>query len=293
MNGAATSFVSSVRCELGEGPFYCQRRDTLYWFNIVNRRRHAYDVASGIETDQQFPEMASAMAVVDDSHDLIFTESGLWLRELATGCWTPVCAIEPDDDETRSNDARVHPSGAFWLGTMGKSAQTKAGAIYHFRAGVLTKLYHDITIPNAICFAPDGATAYFTDTPTCQLMRVSVNPDDGLPTAEPSIHFAQADDDIGGLDGAVCDGDGNIWNARWGSGMIDRYDPSGERVESIQVPVLQPSCPAFVGSNAIAVTSAWEGMDEAARDSDPDAGRTVLLEFKSPTHARFEPKVVL
>ncbi|MEM9999852.1 MAG: SMP-30/gluconolactonase/LRE family protein [Pseudomonadota bacterium] len=293
MSEVATSFVSRIQCELGEGPFYCQRRETLYWFDIVNRRRHAFDAASGIETDQQFPEMASAMAVVDETHDLIFTESGLWLRELATGCWTPVCAIEPDDDATRSNDARVHPSGAFWLGTMGKYAQAKAGAIYHFHAGALTKLYADITIPNAICFSPDGATAYFTDTPTRQLMCVSVSPDDGLPTAEPSLHFAQTDDDIGGLDGAICDGDGNIWNARWGSGKIDRYDPSGSRIESIDVPMRQPSCPAFVGSNAIAVTSAWEGMDGAARSADPDAGRTVLLDFQTSTNPRFEPKVVV
>ena len=33
---------------------------------------------------------------------------------------------------TRSNDARVHPSGTFWIGTMGRNAEKGAGAIYAF-----------------------------------------------------------------------------------------------------------------------------------------------------------------
>jgi sugar lactone lactonase YvrE len=32
------------------------------------------------------------------------------------------------------------------------------------RGKVTTLLFPDITIPNAICFSPDGAIAYFTDT---------------------------------------------------------------------------------------------------------------------------------
>jgi sugar lactone lactonase YvrE len=58
-------------------------------------------------------------------------------------------------------------SGALWIGTMGKKCRkTGAGAIYHVARGTVTLLFPDITIPNAICFSPDGAAAYFTDTVT-------------------------------------------------------------------------------------------------------------------------------
>ena len=287
------SILSKSQCELGEGPFYCERRETLFWFDIVHRRRHAFDFNSGVETSQPIPEMASAMAVIDEQRDLIFTESGLWSREVGTGFWTPVCNVEGDDEQTRSNDARVHPSGAMWLGTMGKSAETGAGAIYHFRAGVLTQLFTDVTIPNAICFAPQGDTAFFTDTKTGKLMRVPVDVENGLPTDKPAVHFMQPEGDAGGLDGAICDGDGSVWNARWGAGSLDMYTRYGNRAASIALPVTQPSCPAFVGSNHIAVTSAFEGMDDAAREADPKAGRVVLLEFQNPIRPCFEPQVVI
>ena len=287
------SILSKSRCELGEGPFYCDRRETLYWFDILNRRRHAFDFKSGLETSQPIPEMASAMAVIDERHDLIFTESGLWSWELGTGCWMPVCSIEGDDDLTRSNDARVHPSGAIWLGTMGKTAAHGAGAIYHYRADTLTKLFDSITIPNAICFSPQGDAAFYTDTVTRKLMRVAVNVDDGLPTEKPQVHYRQPNDAVGGMDGAICDGDGNIWNARWGASRLDMYTRFGERAQSIELPVLQPSCPAFVGNNHIAVTSAQEGMDAAARDADSNAGQVVLLEFPTPLKPRFEPRAAI
>ncbi len=75
----------------------------------------------------------------------------------------------------------------------------------------------------------------------------------------------------GGLDGAVVDAEGLIWNARWGGGCVDVYTPEGERVRTIRVPARQPSCPVFVGANfdRLLVTSAWQGMDEPARAADP------------------------
>ncbi|MEL6436639.1 MAG: SMP-30/gluconolactonase/LRE family protein [Pseudomonadota bacterium] len=293
MTAATTRILSNTRCLLGEGPFYCERRKTLYWFDILNRRRHAYDFERKLETTQKLPEMASAMAVVDDERDVIFTESGLWLREVSTGCWTPLCAIEGDDDATRSNDARVHPSGAFWLGMMGKSAEPGMGSIYHYRAGTLTEIYDGLTIPNAICFSPDGTTAYFTDTPSRTLMHVSLDADTGLPTAEPDVYFQQSDGETGGMDGAICDGEGQIWNARWGASSLDRIAPNGTRVESIELPLTQPSCPAFIGDGRIAVTSAWENMDAETRAADPNAGATIIVELQHPVQARFEPKLAI
>ena len=67
--------------------------------------------------------------------------------------------LEADNAATRSNDARVHPSGTFWIGTMGRQAERGLGAIYALHRGELSRLYESITIPNAICFSPDGTSA--------------------------------------------------------------------------------------------------------------------------------------
>lgn len=282
------SILSDHRCTLGEGPFYCTRRNTLFWFDILEKKRHQHDFASGKQSVVDLPEMASAMAVLDDENDLIFTETGLWKRHEKSGELTSIEPIEADNAITRSNDARIHSSGAFWLGTMGKQAQEKAGAIYHYFNGTLTKLFADITIPNAICFSPDGKTAYYTDTATDKLMRVSVEKSTGLPNAEPEIFFDHKDKE-GGLDGAVVDADGNIWIALWGAGCVNCYSSDGQLKAAYEVDAKQLTCPVFIGDGRIAVTSAFEGMSEADKANDPNAGKTFVLNVSVP--AKLEPLV--
>jgi sugar lactone lactonase len=216
--------------------------------------------------------MASVLAVIDETSQLLATEDGLYVRRLSDGRLALHTPLEADNALTRSNDGRVHPSGALWVGTMGRNAERGAGAIYRLHRGELTRLYAGVTIPNAICFSPDGATA--------------------MPLGDPQILYDHRGGS-GGLDGAVVDAQGLIWNARWGSGCIDVYSPAGLRVRTIRVPAKQSSCPAFVGKNfdRLLVTSAWEGMDDAAKADDPHHGHTFLLDVGAI--GRPEPRVIL
>ena len=131
MDKANVSVFSETACRLGEGPTYDPASDTLYWFDIVERKLLEKNL-SGPEVRHSLPEMASALAVIDANRHLVFTETGLHVRDVRSGKLTLHTAIEADNPETRSNDARVHPSGAFWLGTMSKKAKAGAGAIYWF-----------------------------------------------------------------------------------------------------------------------------------------------------------------
>lgn len=282
------SVLSHTRCYLGEGPFYCPRRDALYWFDIIEKRRYAHSFKTGVETFINLPEMASAMAAVNDDCDIIFTETGLWLHQVGTGCWTPEAYIEPDNALTRCNDARVHPSGAMWLGTMAKDERPNQGAVYHYRKGVVTLLWEKISIPNALCFSPDGTIGYWTDTATAKLMQVNVNPHDGVPQGRPTVFYDHGEKS-GGLDGAITDAHGHIWNARWGASCIDHYDRRATRIEKIMLPVKQPTCPAFIGNGRIAVTSAWKGMNDRQKAANPDAGKTIVID--AGADAKFEPLV--
>jgi len=277
---------------LGEGPTYDPHTGTAWWFDIVGRKLVEYKLASNEVTVHDLPEMGSALARVDDARQIIATETGLHLRHVATGETELVTPIEADNNVTRSNDGRVHPSGALWIGTMGKNAEKQAGAIYHVTRGVVTVLFPNITIPNAICFSPDGAVAYFTDTVTAKLMRVTIDPATALPTGSPEV-FHDHRGDHGGLDGAVCDVDGTIWNARWGGGCVDAYAPDDTRIKSLKMPASQTTCPAFVGQNAdrLMVTSAREGLSADQIAADPDAGSTFLLDH--PVKGRFEPDYLL
>ncbi len=288
----AGTILNAPACLLGEGATYDPHTGTAWWFDILGKRLMECTVATGEIRSHTLPEMSSVLARVDADRQIIATETGLHLRTVRTGALELITPIEADNPVTRSNDGRVHRSGALWIGTMGKQAEAGAGAIYHVARGNLTLLYPGITIPNAICFSPDGAAAYFTDTVTARLMRVAIDPATALPVGEPQVFFDHSGGE-GGLDGAVCDAEGAIWNARWGAGSVDAYSPDGKRIKSLSVPASQTSCPAFVGVKAdrLLVTSAQQGMSAEALAADPEAGKTFLLDH--PVKGRFEPDYIL
>ncbi len=287
-------FNGSILCaqtlELGEGPTYDPATDTVWWFNITGKELHELHLESGRKTVHPLPFMGSVLAVIDAGRQLIASDQGLFVRDTASGALSFAVALE-DKPGNRSNDGRVHPSGALWVGTMGRRAERGAGAIYHVAGGVVTRLFPEISIPNAICFSPDGSIGYFTDSAVNALMRVELDPATGLPTGSAGILVPAGKP--GDFDGAVCDAEGVIWNARWGEGRVDTYSPDGSPIAQHAVPTAQTTCPAFIGRNAdrLLVTSAWQGMDAQTRKADPLAGNTFDLGIS--VKGRFEPAYIL
>ncbi|MGH6763508.1 MAG: SMP-30/gluconolactonase/LRE family protein [Phyllobacterium sp.] len=291
LNNPKADIFCDIPCALGEGPGYDPSTQTVWWFDILAGKLLEKAYPDGVARVHDLGVMASAMAIIDAERQLLVTERGLLVRNRKTGRLTDHLPIEADNPRTRSNDARVHPSGAFWIGTMGKKAEQGAGSIYWYRGGELRLLYPDITITNSICFSPDGCVAYFADTDKNIVWRVDTDPEKGLPTSTPAIFLEHRG--IGGVDGSVVDRDGNLWNARWGAGSVDCYSPEGKHVRSVAVPATQASCPAFVGPNGnrLAVTSAREGLTTKALAETPLAGQTFLIDL--PVKGRFDPPVRL
>ena len=156
---------------------------------------------------------------------------------------------------------------------MGKQAQSGAGAIYRFFEGELVQLFDHITIPNAICFSPDGKFAYFTDTPTRLIMRQPLD-NKGWPHGDPEVFIDLRGEGLN-PDGAVIDQEGCLWNAQWGASRVARYDHNGSFLCAFELPALQPSCPGFGGPDLdqMFVTSAAEDMAEVG----PNDGQLFAL----------------
>lgn len=277
-----SEFAGRILCNaaltLGEGPAYDPATDTAWWFNIVGKELHELHLGSGAKRVHALPFMGSVLAKIDGARQLIASDAGLFLRDTTNGALTPYVVLEADKPGNRSNDGRVHPCGALWIGTMGRSAETGAGAIYHVAGTVVTRLYNRVSIPNSICFSPDGATGYFVDSKVNVMMRVALDAKTGLPAGEPQA-FVDAAGKKADFDGSVCDAEGHVWNARWGGGAVERYAPDGRLVSRHALPARQTTCPAFIGTglDRLLVTSAWQGMDDGARAADAQAGFTFEL----------------
>jgi sugar lactone lactonase len=285
------AFSGSILCEvtslLGEGPTFDPATGKAWWFNIKGQELHGLHLDSGRKAVHPLPFLGSVLGVIDPERQLIVSDQGLHLRETANGRLTTIGTIE-DKPGNRSNDGRIHPSGSLWIGTMGRSAEKGAGAIYHVARGTVTRLYANMSIPNSICFSPDGSIGYFVDSAVNHIMRVDLDPETGLPVGD-AIIFSDQSGEPGDVDGSVCDADGLIWNARWGQGAIEVYRPDGTKIKRYEVPATQTSCPAFIGAKAdrLMVTSAWQDMDDGARRADPNAGKT--FELGIAVKGKFEP----
>lgn len=253
------------QCGLGEGPLWHPLRKELFWFDII-----AHQLLSAGGT-WQFDEYVSAAGWIDQDRLLIASASQLFEFNVETGEQSFVCALEADNEVTRSNDGRADPQGGFWIGTMGVNAEENAGAIYRYYRGELRKLFGDITISNSICFSPNGTTAYFTDTPTRQIMQVALD-DDGWPQGDPSVVIDLTETGEN-PDGSVVDAAGNIWNAQWGAGRVACYGPDGTFKDHVDLPAPHATCPAFAGATSrIFCTSATQGISEPILTENPANG---------------------
>lgn len=292
MSDIKVTVLSDIACRLGEGPSYDARNDVLFWFDIPECKMLEYSFSSGQTQIHDLPLMASAVANIDADRQLLVTEKGLQIRDRTSGNLEMLVEVEADRLDMRSNDARPHPCGALWFGTMSKTGEEHAGAIYWFFKGEVRRLFSHITTPNSICFSPDGTIGYFADTSENLLYRVACDPETGLPVDDP-ILTVDGNQMAGGIDGSVVDAHGTIWNARWGGARIDAWSPRGELIRSIQMPARQITCPAFVGRNAsrMIATSAFFGMDDEERGADPLAGQTFLIDLE--VQGRLDPPVLL
>lgn len=248
----------STICALGEGPLWHPLRQTLFWFDILNSR--LFERGETMEKPQmwRFNEHVSAAGWVDHDTLLIASETALFQFDLTSGNRTNLVPLEADNPITRSNDGRADAWGGFWIGTMGKQAETGAGAIYRFYDGNLTPLFQNITISNSICFSPDNRLAYFTDTPTQKIMKVNLD-QNGWPVGAPKLF---ADVAPHNPDGSVVDANGHLWNAQWGSSRVACYKPDGTLFCVQDFETSQVSCPAFGGQklSTLFATTASVGL---------------------------------
>lgn len=276
-------------CQLGEGPLWHPARRSLIWFDITAGR--LLERQGPHQRYWQFDGPVSAAAVLQGGGLLVASHVALIHFDLETGLSEVLRPLEADRTETRSNDGRSDPWGGFWIGTMGRKITPELGAIYRSYGGELRKVQDKITIPNAICFAPDRSCVYFTDTPKRVIWRQPLD-EAGWPAAEPEV-FVDLANANGTPDGAICDLDGYIWSARWGSGEIVRHSPTGQIDEIIAVPASQVTCPAFGGADgrSLYCTTAREGLSEDVLRTEPLAGATFRLLDDVPGH--FEPEVHL
>ena len=174
-----------TRCLLGEGALWHPIRHQLFWVDILDHK--VLTQVDGETISRRFNGYVGAIFPVDRDRMIVHESGRLTLWTIDTDAREELARVESDRSDNRPNDGRADPQGGLWCSTMGLGAETGQGAIYRWYKGELRQLYPTISIPNGICFAPDGRHAYFTDTPDQYIRRVALDADPAERRAKPDV----------------------------------------------------------------------------------------------------------
>lgn len=141
--------------------------------------------------------------------------------------------------------------------------------------GAVSVVHTGVTISNGLAWAPDGTFAYYVDTPTQSIARVTVDPEAGrFSTPEPWVTIDPAD---GAPDGITLDARGGVWVALWGGSAVRRYAEDGTLDEVVEVDARQVSACAFGGDDygRLFITTSRQDVPDG---EDPAAGAVFTVE---------------
>jgi sugar lactone lactonase YvrE len=263
--------VADVHAVLGEGPVWVADEGALYWVDIKGAK--IFRLGNDGQLDQwPTPFRVGSIAPRASGGFIAGTNEGIAEVDLSTGHLRILFNPEEELPNNRFNDGKVDRQGRFWAGTMDDRERGSAGTLYRIDPDLTWRAIDTgYGITNGPAFSPDGRIMYHSDT----LRRVTYAFDlDSEGNATGRRIFLKFAGDEGHPDGMTVDSQGCLWIAFWGGWCVRSYSPEGELLQTIEIPVEQPSSCAFGGPDLdrLYVTSATKGLSEAALDMQPNAG---------------------
>ena len=275
--------LNDVRCELGEGPVFDAGRNAFWYCDILARAIHRHDLASGATRSFAFPSEVGSLGLCRSGRLIVALRHTVGLFDPDSEHFDEIAHIEMERGaDTRLNDGKVGPDGAFWVGTMddrGLPAREPIGALYRVTAGgTVERKVDGVAVSNGLAWSPDGRTMFHSDSAGPWLDRWDFDPATGMIGNRTRI--ATLDNDTGRPDGAAMDADGFYWSAGVSAARLNRIDRDGRIVASYPVPVAAPTMPCFGGPDmrTLFVTSLRIGRAPELLEKYPLTGVTIVGE---------------
>jgi sugar lactone lactonase YvrE len=284
-----------ARAELGEGPVWDERTQSLLWVDIIAGRVHRFRPDLGTDVVAEAGTAVGAVGLRAGGGLVLALADGLGLvdadaeraalpadaratepggRHAGTGLgYSRVPGPAVAADQVRFNEAKADPEGRYLAGTMDSREREPLGALYQFDPdGTVTVLVEDVTISNGLDFTEDRRTLYYTDTVTGGVDAFDRDPETGrLANRRRAAEVPRSD---GGPDGMTLDSEGCLWVAVWGAGQVRRFAPDGTLIGVVEVPARQVSSVVFGGAHLdeLFITTARIGQTQPDLAAQPRAG---------------------
>ena len=264
---------------LGETPLWCDRSAKLWWVDIDRQLHQSFDPSTGVHTSSRYDcSFLGSQALTSDGSHILAQDLSLRRRDPTSDQLHQLCDVERGLDN-RLNDGRVDARGRLWIGTMDNELHRPNGSLYRIDGdGTATRMFGGVIVTNGITFSPDNRTMYFTDTRRYRTWCFDFDLDDGV--IGNKRLFADYAASRERPDGACVDVDGGLWTAFFSSSRVVRYRPDGRIDTIIPLPVTNPTCVCFGGSDlrTMFVTSARKFLDAGQLSAEPEAGHLLAIQ---------------
>jgi sugar lactone lactonase YvrE len=278
-----------LECNVGEGPFWDEVEQKLYFVDIVNKQIKIFSPTSKLVETVQFHQEIGAVFLDQKSNLIVAARDGIFAATRDGVLENLLAPIELEDTSIRTNDAKCDAYGRMWVGTMAFDFTQGAAALFSFDSKDLKKVVSDLTVSNGIGWRLDKKAMYFIDSPT---KRVDIF-DFDLESGELGNRrtFLLLGDLDAFPDGLTTDEDGGVWVALFGGGEVRRFDSQGTLTHIVEIPVKQVTSCCFGGVDMsdLYITTAQNGMDSDSLIREPMAGSLFRAKttFKGSKSNRF------
>ena len=275
--------VLDAHATIGESATWVAPERTLYWIDVKAPALHRFRPDDGATRSWRLTSDIGGFALTADGGAIVALREGLHRLDLDSGA-LHLLALPPFDPALfRFNEGACDARGRFWVGVMfdpveGSPARQK-GALHSFTLdGGLREEPDAAELHNGMAWSGDGKTFYLSHSNSGEIIAFDYEPKGGRLSNRRV--FATIPSNYGIPDGAAIDVEGGYWSALHGGGTLRRFRPDGSIDRDVDLPVSQPTMPAFAGADlaTLYLTTASDKMSAEDKNREPHAGALLRLD---------------
>lgn len=276
---------------IGESAMWVADEGALYWIDVKAPALYLYRPDDGATRAWPVTSDIGGFALTGDGGAVVALREGLYRLDLDSGALHPLAPPPFDPMLFRFNEGACDANGRFWVGVMfdpldGTLVQ-QPGRLHSFTLdGGLRDEPDAAELHNGMAWSADGATFFLSHSNSRQIIAFDYAVNGGR-LSNRRI-FATIPRELGIPDGAAIDTEGGYWSALHGGGKLRRFHADGTVDRDVDLPVSQPTMPAFGGEDlaTLYVTTASHNMSAADKAREPLAGALFRLEVGARGIAR-------
>ncbi|MDR6191936.1 SMP-30/gluconolactonase/LRE family protein [Agrobacterium pusense] len=271
-----TKLLCGTMSTLAESPVWDERRQVLFWCDILGKTVRCAGLEPGVYQEWPFPRTVSSLGLCQNG-------------ELIVTCGMDIVILDPDSGKTRLlhsipapegipcrlNDGRIGPDRAFWVGTMHNvplSDMEPHGELWRITEKSAKRMQTGLTCPNGLAFSSEGSVMWQSDSVQKWIRRRKFDRLNG--TFDEGVQVARMTEETGRPDGGCLDSSGNYYSAGVSAGVLNIFSPDGKLTNAIAAPVPHPTMPCFGGPDfsILFLTSHRHNMSEDRLEKAPFSG---------------------